>query len=184
MRNDVHLRLRHTVDFAQDLRALARHHHQAVAAPHQFLHHLALRGIRVAQHRVQRRHHRHPHFLEQRQQMAARRPAVDAELMLHAEHVRVVEVQKIRRAPVGIEILLQQLEAHPRRIVVALRPVIHRADKTFRSGAAAATASHRSVVNVAMPQRRGSNPPTKAMRLGMAGSIASRSQNSWDYSSY
>ena len=46
--------------------------------------------------------------------MAPGRSTVDAELVLHAEHVRVVEVQEIRGAPVGVQILLVQLEAYAR----------------------------------------------------------------------
>ena len=150
------LRVRHAVGVAQDLRALARHHHHAVAALHQLFHHLALRGVGLAQHRVQGRDHRHPHFLEQRQQMAARRSAVDAELVLHAEHVGVVEIQEIRGPPIGIEVLLQELEAHPRRVLVTLRPGRSpRRRSSPQPEPRAATASHRSCVNVAMPQRRG-----------------------------
>jgi hypothetical protein len=44
--------------------------------------------------------------------MAASSPSVDAELMLHAEHLSVVEVQEIRRLPIGSEILLHDLKAH------------------------------------------------------------------------
>ena len=94
--------------------------------------------------------------LSKRQQMAARRSAVDAELVLHAEHIDVVEVQEVRRAPVGIEVLLVKLEAHTRRIVVAFRAIIDRADEdTASPGIAAATASQRSCVKVAMPHWRG-----------------------------
>ena len=40
--NDIHLCIRHTVGFTQNFRAFVRHHHHAVTAPHEFLHHLAL----------------------------------------------------------------------------------------------------------------------------------------------
>ena len=63
--------------------------------------------------------------------MTARLPAVDAELMLHAQNVRVAEIQKVRRTTVGVEILLQQLEAHTLRIIVTLNTVIDGADKTI-----------------------------------------------------
>ncbi|MEZ5329382.1 MAG: hypothetical protein R3F19_30400 [Verrucomicrobiales bacterium] len=42
--------------------------------------------------------------------MAASRPAVDAEFVLHAEDVGIVEVQEIRGATIGIEIVLHR---HP-----------------------------------------------------------------------
>ena len=132
VRDHVDLRIGNAINFAQNLRAFPSHHDHAVTAPHQLLHHFALREIRLAENGVQGRHHRHPHFLQERQQMTARRPAIDAELMLHAQHVGIVEVQKIRRAPVGIEILFQQLKADPRRIFVTLHAIIHRPRKTLR----------------------------------------------------
>jgi hypothetical protein len=46
--DDVHLGVRDPVRLAQNLRALAGHHHQAITSPEQFIHHLLLRGIRLA----------------------------------------------------------------------------------------------------------------------------------------
>ena len=66
--------------------------------------------------------------------MTARRTPVDPEFVLHAEHVRVVEVQKIRRTTVRIEILLQQLKTNARRVFVALGPVVDRRHITVGSG--------------------------------------------------
>jgi hypothetical protein len=40
-------------------------------------------------------------FEQQCQHMTARRPAENAEFMLHANHVHVRDVQEIRRAQVG-----------------------------------------------------------------------------------
>ena len=42
------------------------------------------------------------------------RAAVDSELVLHAEHIGIVKVQEFRRAPVGIQLLFLELEAHSR----------------------------------------------------------------------
>ena len=66
--------------------------------------------------------------------MAARLAAVNAELMLHAEHVCVAEIQKIRSTPVGVEIFFQQLKADALRVVVALHAVIDSAHKTICDG--------------------------------------------------
>ena len=63
--------------------------------------------------------------------MTARRSAVDAELVLHTKHIRVVEVQKVRCTPIGIEVFLQQLKAHTLRILIALHAIIDRTDKTI-----------------------------------------------------
>ena len=132
VRDDVHFGVGYSVGFPQDLGTFARHHHQAVAAVDQLLHDLPLGRVGVTQHRMQGRHNRHAHFLQQRQQVAARGPAIDAELVLHAEHLRVIEVQEIRRAAIRIKILLDQFELDPWRILVALYPVIHRSGITFR----------------------------------------------------
>ena len=63
--------------------------------------------------------------------MSASSPSVDAELMLHAEHLSVVEVQEIRRLPIGSEVLLHDLKAHAWRIGVALGAVIDRSNKAI-----------------------------------------------------
>ena len=98
--DEVHLVGGHPVGLLQDLLAPARHDHQAVAAQDEFLHHPPLLGIGLAQDGVQGRHHRHAHFLEQGQHVAAGGAAVDAELVLQAQHLGVAEVQEVRRAPV------------------------------------------------------------------------------------
>ena len=63
--------------------------------------------------------------------MAARRAAVDAELVLNGQHLRVVEIEEIRRPAVGIQILFEHLETHPRRIPIALRTIVHRPRETL-----------------------------------------------------
>ena len=132
MRDHRDLRLWHRIHLAQNFRALARHHHQPLAALADLVHDLALRRIWLAQQSVQRGHHRHAYFFEQRQQMTARRTAVDAKLMLHAQHIHIVEVQKVRRASIGVDILLHELKAHAWGILVALHAVIHRSHIALR----------------------------------------------------
>jgi len=62
--------------------------------------------------------------------MTARRTAVNAEFVLHTQHAGLVEIEEIRRPPIGIQIFLEQLEAHPRRVFVALHPIVHRSGET------------------------------------------------------
>ncbi len=112
MRDDVDLRVRHRIDFAQYLCTFVRHHHQPLAALADLVHHLSLHSGGLLQQRVQSGHHRHTHLLEQCQQMTARRPAVNAKLVLHTQHVRVVEVQEICCSPIRIDVLLQQFKTH------------------------------------------------------------------------
>ena len=64
--------------------------------------------------------------------MTARRSAIDAELVLHAEHVRLVVVQFVGRGPVGIQVLLLDFKAHLRRVVVAFAAIIDGDDDAFR----------------------------------------------------
>ncbi len=63
--------------------------------------------------------------------MAPSRTAVDAELVLHTQYIRIIEVQKICRAPVGVPILLIQFKAHAGRIIVALTQIVHCAHETL-----------------------------------------------------
>jgi hypothetical protein len=80
---------------------------------------------------VQRGDDGHLQLAQQRQHMTARRPAENPELMLHANHVHVRDVQEIRRAQVGWQVLLRNLEAHFRRVIVAARKVIDRDDQAL-----------------------------------------------------
>ncbi len=66
--------------------------------------------------------------------MAAGRSAVNAELMLHANHVHVRDVQKIRRAQIGGQVLLLNFKTHFRRIRIAVHKVIHRHDEALQRG--------------------------------------------------
>ena len=65
--------------------------------------------------------------------MTARRSPIDAELMLHTEHVSGVEVQEIRRPPVGIQVLFLKLESHARRIFIALHTIVDGSHETIGS---------------------------------------------------
>lgn len=84
MGDDVHFCVRDKVGVAQDFCALACHHHQPIATRDQFAHDRSLRGAGVFQDGVQRGYHGHARLFQQRQQMAAGRTAIDAELVLHA----------------------------------------------------------------------------------------------------
>jgi hypothetical protein len=63
--------------------------------------------------------------------MTARRPAENAKLMLDAENVHVADVQEIRRAQVRWQILLRDLKAHFRRIIVTVLEIIYRHDRAL-----------------------------------------------------
>jgi len=80
---------------------------------------------------MQRGDDRHSQLTQQRQHMAARRSAKNAELVFHAHHVHVRDVQEIRRAEVGRQFLLGNFETDLRRVIIALRAIINRHDKAL-----------------------------------------------------
>ena len=47
------------VNLSKEIFSPVAHHHQSVRQSRQLLQHPTLAGIRLAQHRMQRRHHRH-----------------------------------------------------------------------------------------------------------------------------
>src|SRR6476646_10768780 len=65
-------------------------------------------------------------FTQQRQDMAAGDATEDAIFVLQDDQIHAVEVDEVRRAPVGLDITLIQLEAHTWRIGVALLCVVDR----------------------------------------------------------
>src|ERR1700690_2518260 len=60
------------------------------------------------------------------QNMAFGGAAEDAIFMLQANHVDVVEVQKLGRVTVGLHILLSERPPHARGIVIALLAIVYR----------------------------------------------------------
>ena len=83
---------------------------------------------------MQRRDDRHPQLAQQRQHMAARRPSKNTELMLETNDIHVVDVQEIRRAQVGRQILFRDLKAHLRRIIITVLDIIDRHDRALDRG--------------------------------------------------
>ena len=56
--------------------------------------------------------------------MTPGRPAVDAKLVLHRDDLDVIDVQEIRRAPIGVEFLLVDLKPNARRIIITFRAIV------------------------------------------------------------
>src|SRR5438067_8305233 len=57
--------------------------------------------------------------------MTASRPSVDAKLVLDRDDLDVVNVQEIRRTPVGVDLLFVDLKTDTRRIIVAFRVIVN-----------------------------------------------------------
>ena len=80
--------------------------------------------------RVQCSHQRGAQLAEQGEDVAAVWTAEDAEFVLQADEIDLVDVQEIRGLEVGRQIAFVKLEADPRRILVTLLAVVHRDSKT------------------------------------------------------
>jgi hypothetical protein len=75
---------------------------------------------------VERGDDRHSQFAQERQQVEPGGPAEDPELVLHADDVHVPDVQEVRGALIGRDVLLLDLVANDVRIVVPALDVVDR----------------------------------------------------------
>jgi hypothetical protein len=82
--------------------------------------------IRRRQHGVKRRDDRHPELAQEAQQVSASLATKDSVLVLHGQHVDVIDVQKVGCAPLRAEVSVGNLEPHSRRIAVPSAGIVHR----------------------------------------------------------
>ena len=116
------------------LGAVRAHDDDALRELDELVHRDALQRIRLGENRMQRRHDRHSELAKKREHVAARLAAEDSVLVLHADDVDRVDVQKIRRAPVRGEIAVGDLEAHTLGVLVMPAGVVHRDDEAVDAG--------------------------------------------------
>ena len=88
-------------------------------------------AVRLAQNGVQRGDDGHSQFAQQRQNVTAGGPAENAELVLQADDVHVADVEKIRGAQIGRQVLLLNFEANYFRVLVATLDVVDRHRETL-----------------------------------------------------
>jgi hypothetical protein len=74
--------------------------------------------------------HRHSEISQQRQQVAAARASKYSELVLEAQDIHINKIQKIGCPTVGRDILFGNFETHFGRIMVSLRAICHRDNRT------------------------------------------------------
>ena len=134
MRNEIDLGGGRLVNILQHLVPAFGHGDQPGRVRNQFLHHAPLGVVGLAQDGVERGDDGHFQFANQRQQMAAGGPAVNPKLVLNADDVHVADVDEVRRALVGREILLFYFETHDAGILVALLNIINRHRKALALG--------------------------------------------------
>src|SRR5690348_17086790 len=109
---------------------------------------------------MKRGDNRHSQFAQERQDMTTGRPAENAELVLQTDNIHIANVEEVRGAHIGRQILLLNFEANHLRVLVATRNVVDRHGQALVLGCALETAESRSEVNVAMPHLRGKWSPT------------------------
>ena len=63
--------------------------------------------------------------------MTADRPSEDAELVLQTHDVHVADIEEVRGAQIGRQILLLDLEANHFRVLVATLDIVHRNGKAL-----------------------------------------------------
>lgn len=132
MGNDIYFGFGNLIDFFQKLCSFMGHNNEAIASLSDLTHNLTLLCIWFAQHCMESCYYRHTDLLEKGQQMAAGGAAIDAELVLYADDIDIIEIQKICCAPVGVYVFLRQLEPHPFGIVVSFGSIIDSANETIR----------------------------------------------------
>jgi hypothetical protein len=69
---------------------------------------------------------RHSQFAQERQDVPTSWPAKNAELVLQADDVQVADVEEVRRAQLGEQVLLLNLEANYFRVFVTTFYVVDR----------------------------------------------------------
>ena len=80
---------------------------------------------------MQRGDNRHPQFAQERQNVTAGGPAENAELVLQADDVHVADVEEVRGAQIGRQVLLLNLKANHFRVFVAALDIVHRHRETL-----------------------------------------------------
>ena len=134
MRDEIDLGRRRLVDVLQHLAAALGHHDEPRRERDQLLHHAPLVRSRLAQHGMERGDDGHSQFAQQCQDMTAGRPAENAELVLQADDVHVADVEEVRGAQIGRQVLLLNLEANHFRVLVATWNVVDRHGEALALG--------------------------------------------------
>src|SRR5437763_11762715 len=80
---------------------------------------------------MQRGDNRHSQFAQKGQYVTAGGPAENTELVLQADNIHVADIEEVRGAQVGGQILLFNLEANHFRIFVATGYIVDRYGETL-----------------------------------------------------
>ncbi len=119
MRDQIDLGRRRMVDLLQHLSPALRHDDQPGRKRDQLLHDAALVSPRFAQNGMQRGDHGHSQFAQECQNVAPGGSAENAELVLQADDIYVADVEEVRGAQIGRQVLLFNLEADYFRVLIA-----------------------------------------------------------------
>jgi len=154
VRDQIDLRTRYSMNFVEERRTFRRHHDESRRQLGELVHHAALADVRRFEDRVEGGDDRHPELREQRQDVAACLPPRSV-LVLERQDVDSVDVQEVGGAPVRDQVRLGDLELDARGYTWRRPASFTASTKQSIFGRAPASASPRSVVNVAMPHWRG-----------------------------
>ena len=89
---------------------------------------------RLTQNGMQRGDNGHSQFAQERQDVTAGGPAENAELVLQTDDVHVADVEEVRGAQIGRQVLLLNLEANHFRVIVAALDIVDRHRETLALG--------------------------------------------------
>ena len=96
MRDEIDLGRRCLVNLLQHLAPPLSHDHEPGRERDQLVHYAPLVGFRLPQNGMKRSDNGHSQFAQECQDMAAGRPAENAELVLQADDVHVADVEEVR----------------------------------------------------------------------------------------
>ena len=113
------------VNILEEVGGLPAHNDQFIGQIGQFGHDGTIFRRGIIQYRVQGRHHRHAQITQQFQQMTAGRPTENTVFVLHADDIRLIDIEKLRRGAVIAQLVLIDLETYVVRVRVSLGFVVH-----------------------------------------------------------
>jgi hypothetical protein len=122
------------IDAHQNVAADIGHHDHPRGTLEQSFHHPTLIVIRVFEDRVKRDDHGDRQPIEQRQQILARGPAINAVFVLDPNRLRAARFDRPGGRHIGQSIFLGDRSGHFGRTIIALGAVVHRIDVDLNVG--------------------------------------------------
>ena len=132
---DLDLVVRHLIDAAQQFAALVGHHNDLRRGIDDAIHDCALRGGRICQHGVERRHDRHGEARQQFEDVAAGFATENSEFVLQAYGVEPAGIQEVCCTDVFFDLVVLDMKSDRLGIIIGLAMIGHRHDAGLDSRA-------------------------------------------------